>query len=158
VSMLMEDDNPALKISGIDIMPWQNSMIPVELYDGRNIPYVDESFDCCMFVDVLHHLTDIRELLAECKRVSRKYVLIKDHLYKTAFDFGVLKFMDRAGNKPYGVALTYNYLKEEEWDTIFKESGLMVLHKKTAIPLYPFPFSMLFGRKLHFVCLLEIVK
>jgi len=158
ISKLIQDHNPLLNISGIDIMQRQDSLIPVELYDGKHIPYGDKSFDCCMFVDVLHHLNEQKEMLSECKRVSRRYILIKDHQYKTVVDFKLLKFMDQVGNKPYGVGLTYNYLKEVEWEMIFKESGLKLLHKKTAIPIYPFPFSMLFGRRLHFVCLLEIVK
>jgi ubiquinone/menaquinone biosynthesis C-methylase UbiE len=158
ISKLMQDNNPVLKITGIDIMERKNSLIPVKLYDGKNIPYDDDSFDGSMFIDVLHHLTNIKELLAEAKRVSRKYILIKDHLYKTNFDFKVLKFMDKVGNKPHGVALEYNYLKEKEWETIFKDLGLQIINKKTRIPLYPFPFNLLFGRNLHFVCMLEISK
>lgn len=158
ISKLMQENNAAIKISGIDIMERQNSLIPVKLYDGKHIPYDDDSFDGSMFIDVLHHLTNIRELLTEAKRVSRKYILIKDHQYKTGFDFKILMFMDKVGNKPHGVALEYNYLKEKEWETIFKDLGLKMINKKTGIPLYPFPFSLLFGRKLHFVCMLEILK
>jgi ubiquinone/menaquinone biosynthesis C-methylase UbiE len=158
ISKLMQDNNAGLKLSGIDIMERQSSLIPVTLYDGKYIPYDDDSFDCSMIIDVLHHLTHIKELIAEAKRVSRKYILVKDHQYKNNFDFKVLKFMDKAGNKPYGVALQYNYLKAAEWDIVFKDAGLNVLQKTTTIPLYPFPFNMLFGRRLHFVCLLEIVK
>jgi ubiquinone/menaquinone biosynthesis C-methylase UbiE len=158
ISKLMQDNNRDLKISGIDIMARQNSLIPVRLYDGKHIPYDDDSFDASMFIDVLHHVTNMKELLTEAKRVSRKYILIKDHLYKTSFDFKVLKFMDKVGNKPHGVALEYNYLKQKEWETIFKDMGLKIISKKTRILLYPFPFNLLFGRKLHLVCMLEISK
>lgn len=158
ISKLLQDNNTELQISGIDILARQNSLIPVKLYDGKHIPYDGDSFDASMFIDVLHHLTNMEELLTEAKRVSRKYILIKDHQYKTKFDFNVLKFMDKVGNKPYGVALEYNYLKEKEWETIFKDLGLKMIKKETKVPLYPFPFNMLFGRKLHFVCLLEITK
>jgi ubiquinone/menaquinone biosynthesis C-methylase UbiE len=158
IGKLIQDKNRGLKISGIDILERQHCLIPVKLYDGKHIPYNDNSFDAGMFIDVLHHLTDIKEMLAECKRVSRRYIIIKDHQYKTGFDFKILKFMDQVGNKPHGVVLTYNYLKEKEWDILFKESGLKMLQKKVTIPLYPFPFNMLFGRRLHFVCLLEIMK
>ncbi|MBL0358283.1 MAG: class I SAM-dependent methyltransferase [Chitinophagaceae bacterium] len=158
ISKLMMDSNPRIEISGIDIMARPNSCIPVELYNGEHIPYNDDSYDCCMFIDVLHHVIHIEKLLEEAKRVSRKYILVKDHLYKTEFDFKILKFMDKVGNKPHGVALEYNYLKEEEWETVFKNLGLKMVNKKTSLPLYPFPFNILFGRKLHFICLLEIVK
>lgn len=158
ISKLMQDKKPGLEISGIDIIERPNSYIPVTIYDGNKIPYNDDSYDAVMLIDVLHHVKHISKLLEEAKRVSRKYILVKDHLYKTDFDFRLLKFMDIVGNKPHGVALEYNYLRKEEWDLIFRGLGLKRLVEKTKIPLYPFPFSILFGRKLHFVCLLEIEK
>ncbi len=158
ISKLMQEKNPGLEISGIDIIERPNSYIPVRIYDGNKIPYNDDSYDAVMLIDVLHHVKEIKQMLEEAKRVSRKYILVKDHLYKTHFDFRLLKFMDRVGNKPHGVTLEYNYLKEEEWALVFADLGLKRLVEKTDIPLYPFPFSILFGRKLHFVCLLQIVK
>jgi 2-polyprenyl-3-methyl-5-hydroxy-6-metoxy-1,4-benzoquinol methylase len=158
ISKLMKDTNSGLNISGIDIMARPKSLIPVTLYDGKRIPYDDNSYDASMFIDVLHHVAHVKLVLEEAKRVSRKFILIKDHIYKSAAEFMILKFMDKVGNKPHAVALEFNYLKEEEWEIIFKELGLKLLHKNTNLALYPFPFNMVFGRKLHFVCLLEIVK
>ena len=158
ISKLIQDRNPSLKISGIDIIARMSSAIPVKIYDGKQIPFGDNSFDICMFVDVLHHSLHVKELLTEARRVSGKYILIKDHVYKTRLDFRTLKFMDDVGNKPYGVALEYNYLTEKEWDTIFNELGLEIVRKKTRIPLYLFPFNLVFGRGLHFICLLKIVN
>lgn len=158
ISKLIQDSNPHLKISGIDILARPYSSISFKLYDGKHIPFDDNSFDVCMFIDVLHHLPHIKELLAEAKRVSNNYILIKDHLYKSNLDFKTLKFMDDLGNKPHGVVLKYNYLKEKEWETIFSDLGLTIVKKKTRIPLYPFPFSLFFGRKLHFISILKILK
>jgi SAM-dependent methyltransferase len=158
ISRLIRDKTPHLKISGIDVMARPHCSIPFTLYDGKHISYGDNSFDACMFIDVLHHLSHIKELLAEARRVSRKYILIKDHLYKSNLDFKTLKFMDAFGNKPYGIRLEYNYLREEEWEMIFRELGLDVVAKNTRIPLYPFPFSLLFGRGLHFISILKIVS
>ena len=158
ISKLIQDRNPGLKISGIDIMARPSSAIPFSLYDGKRIPFDDNSFDACMLIDVLHHINHINELLAEAKRVAVNFILIKDHVYRNRFDFNTLKLMDDLGNKPHGVGLEYNYLKEEEWATIFKEMGFQLVKMKTTIPLYPFPFSLIFGRRLHFICLLKIVK
>jgi SAM-dependent methyltransferase len=158
VSKLIRDNNPLLDISGIDILERPYSAIPVKLYDGRHIPYEDNSVDMCFFADVLHHLPHIKELLTEAMRVSCRYILIKDHLYKSEFDFKTLKFMDDAGNKLHGVHLEYNYLKEEEWSELFKNLGLIIEKTKTNIPLYPFPFNLIFGRRLHFISLLKIEK
>jgi ubiquinone/menaquinone biosynthesis C-methylase UbiE len=158
ISKLIQDNNSAVHIDGLDVMARPSSLITVKLYDGRNIPYNDNIFDVAMFIDVLHHLAHIKELLLEAKRVSKKYILIKDHIYKSRFDFTTLKFMDDFGNKPYGVARVYNYLKEEEWQAIFSDVGLVVVKSKIKIPLYSFPFNLIFGRKLHFISLLQIIE
>lgn len=157
ISKLIQDNNSAVHIYGLDVMARPSSLITVKSYDGKNIPYNDNIFDIAMFVDVLHHLAHIKELLLEAKRVSKKYILIKDHVYKSKFDFTTLKFMDDFGNKPYGVARVYNYLKEEEWQAIFNDVGLIVVKSKTKIPLYSFPFNLIFGRKLHYISLLQII-
>jgi SAM-dependent methyltransferase len=161
ISKLMRDSNTGLKISGIDIVARPHCAIPFKLYDGKHIPFDDNSFDVCMLVDVLHHLPhikDIKELLTEAKRVSGKYILIKDHQYKNRFDFKTLKFMDDIGNKPHGIAVEYNYLKENEWHRIFNDAGLTIVKRKVKIPLYAFPFNLFFGRKLHFISCLKISK
>jgi hypothetical protein len=108
-----------------------------------------------MFVDVLHHTNNIREVLIEASRVSRRFVLIKDHLSESPIDFYTLKFMDWVGNRPHGVVLPNNYQSRSQWDTYFANAQLSLKAWRDQVPLYPFPFSGIFGRKLHFVALLE---
>ncbi len=158
IAKLIKNKNKEIKIDGIDVMERPSSSISIELYDGENIPYNNNSFDCTILIDVLHHVKNIKQLLTEAKRVSKKFILIKDHQYKSNFDLNVLKFMDYVGNKPHNVIIEYNFLNEAEWNYMFNDLGLKVIKKKTKLPLYPFPFNILFGRKLHFICLLQIVK
>src|SRR5262249_36002730 len=44
-----------LHIEGVEVLPRGNPTIAVTQYDGENIPFVDNSFDAVLFVDVLHH-------------------------------------------------------------------------------------------------------
>lgn len=155
ISSLIASKKKGREFSGIDIMARPTCAIPFKEYDGHHIPYEDNSVDACMFVDVLHHLHHVKELLAEAKRVSNKYIIIKDHLWKNKLDYKILEFMDNIGNKPHGVVLEYNYLPEKKWREIFDELGLEVVSMNKSIPLYAFPFSMVFGRELHFVALLK---
>ena len=153
-----EKKGNGVKFSGIDVMARPTCAIDFKLFDGYTIPHADNSFDACMFIDVLHHLNHIKEIIAEAKRVSSKYIIIKDHLYKNKFDYDTLKFMDWVGNKPHSVEVIYNFRKEEFWKNLFEELGLEVVIFNKQIPLYPFPFSALFGRDLHFVTLLKVKK
>jgi SAM-dependent methyltransferase len=149
--------NPAVSVRGIEFAPRPTCLIECAPFDGVTIPHPSASFDVCMFVDVLHHAPDgqgITRLLSEACRVSRRFVLIKDHLSESRFDFKTLQFMDWVGNRPHGVVLPYNYQSRAQWDRYFSQAGLTVQSWDDRIPIYPFPFSALFGRRLHFVAML----
>jgi SAM-dependent methyltransferase len=47
------------------------SYFPVTLYDGRTLPFPPATFDAVFSSNVLEHVTDLAELLAEAKRVLR---------------------------------------------------------------------------------------
>jgi SAM-dependent methyltransferase len=158
IANLVTSYNPSVTVQGIEFAPRGNCMIECKAFDGSNIPYPAASFDVCMFVDVLHHVSDsqgIEKLLSEACRVSRRYVLIKDHLCENRFDFTTLQFMDWVGNRPHGVILPYNYQSRDDWEKHFLATGLKAKEWQTNVPLYPFPFSALFGRELHYIGLLE---
>lgn len=155
IAELIAGAKPGLQIRGLEIMARPQCRIPCSLFDGHSLPLPDASVDACMFVDVLHHTGDPRELLREAARVTRRYVVIKDHLSESAWDFQTLKFMDWVGNRPHGVVLPYNYCSRHQWDDIFAASGLRIARWTEDVPLYPFPASLVFGRHLHFVACLE---
>lgn len=160
IATAITNHNPTINIRGIEFAPRPTCLIECTPFDGMTIPYPSASFDVCMFVDVLHHASDaqgIERLLSEARRVSRRYVLIKDHLAEGAFDFKTLQFMDWVGNRPHGVVLPYNYQSRAQWNRFFLAAGLSVTDWQDRIALYPFPFSALFGRRLHYIALLEKV-
>ena len=51
-------------------------IIAVKHYDGRTIPYDDNSFDVVACVDVLEHVPDYMGFLQEMVRVSRRVVFV----------------------------------------------------------------------------------
>src|SRR6266403_726503 len=71
---------PGLFPKGIDVLARAHTHFPIALFDGRRIPYDDESFDAVMMIDVLHHTDDPAALLGEARRVARQSILIKDHV------------------------------------------------------------------------------
>ena len=155
IASLIVERNPTITIQGIEFAPRPSCRIACQPFDGASIPHAPGSFDVCMFVDVLHHTHGIETLLSEACRVSRRYVLIKDHLAENRLDFKTLQFMDWVGNRPHGVVLPYNYQSRNQWGRYFSKAGLNMIARQDRVKLYPFPFSVLFGRKLHFIELLE---
>ena len=155
IASLIQNYDSSMTIRGIEVAPRPSCRIACKPFDGTSIPYASGSFDVCMFVDVLHHTHGIEALLTEACRVSRSYILIKDHVAENRLDFRILQFMDWVGNRPHGVVLPYNYQSRTQWDRYFALAGLKAVARQEKVKLYPFPFSVVFGRKLHFIALLE---
>jgi SAM-dependent methyltransferase len=146
---------PGTTIRGVEVHGRPDCAIPCDLFDGQRLSFPDASFEGCLFVDVLHHTLSPEIILADAARVSRKFVLIKDHVSSNAVDHATLRFMDWVGNRAHGVALPYNYLSGTQWGALFDRVGLRVARAEVRVSLYPRPFSWVFGRGLHFISLLE---
>ena len=144
-----------ISLVGIDILDQEKKCIPVKIFDGKTIPYGDFSFDVVTIIDVLHHTNVPLLLLREAKRVSRKYIIIKDHTLNGFLAGPTLKFMDIVGNKRFGVSLPYNYWTKEKWSEAFDILGLKIEIWKTSLRLYPWPASLVFDRALHFIARLS---
>jgi SAM-dependent methyltransferase len=148
---------PELRFEGIDVMLRPHSAIPAIAYDGQHIPHPDKAFDWVTIVDVLHHTDEPARVLAECVRVARRGVVIKDHLREGFAAFSTLRMMDWVGNRGHDVRLPYNYLTRAEWNSIFREIGVSAATWNEALRLYPSPFSLAFDRSLHFVATIRPV-
>jgi len=155
---LITADRPDLQYMGIDVLVRDDTRIPVTPFDGRHIPFADQSWEFVMFVDVLHHTEDPMILLREAARVAKKGVLIKDHLLDAFLAGPRLRFMDTVGNRRHGVALPFNYWRKEQWLSAFRELELLVNSWDGNLRLYPGPADWVFGRSLHFVGRLDLKK
>jgi SAM-dependent methyltransferase len=155
IGYLITQSNPTVRVRGLEVMARPSSRIECLPFDGRTIPMGDSSVDVCLFVDVLHHTLKVEQLLNEARRVTRRYVLLKDHVCSGHYDRAALSFMDWVGNRPHGVTLPYNYQSRESWKRIFSTSALQIVMWTEDIPLYPLPFGWLFGRNMHCIVLLE---
>lgn len=129
VGELIMKINPTLEIVGIDIQSNRPSKIPRKIYDGRNIPYPDKSFDTVIVLDVLHHTNDILSLLKEIKRVSRKHIIIKDHMTYGRFSNFMICFADYVSNAPYGIRCAFNFPTPGRWNSYFRELGLKIIER-----------------------------
>lgn len=89
------------------------------VYDGRHLPFPDRSFDVAVLSNVLHHADDQQALFAETCRVTRRRVIIKDHLARHALDRWKLAALDIAGNRRFGADTQGEYLDRAQWETMF---------------------------------------
>ena len=152
---LLGQKRPDVKIQGLDVLAREVTYMPVALFDGKTLPAPDNAYDVVLFVDVLHHTDDPLALLREARRVMRSAIVIKDHLAEGFLARPTLSFMDRVGNRRYGVSLPHNYWSEEQWSGAFQALGLAVAEQEDRLGLYPWPASLVFDRQLHFVARVE---
>jgi len=155
IAELVSSAVPGLSVAGAEYSPRPNCAIPCLGFDGIHLPYQDKSFDGCVLVDVLHHTQHPLATLLDAVRVSRDFILIKDHIAESSLDRWILRVMDWIGNRPHGVTLPYAYLSGRQWQELYRGAGLIEVRTERTIPLYPPPFSFVFGRNLHFITLLR---
>jgi len=151
VALRLMEARPDITVHGVDVLLRERPLIDVQIFDGEKLPFEDDSFSCVLFVDVLHHTEDPALILAEAVRVASRSVVIKDHLLDPLLAYPTLAFMDWLGNVHQGVALPNNYWRHDSWQRAFEQLGLSVRTWSTALSLYPWPASWVFGRGLHFV-------
>ena len=145
---------PDVTVEGFDVLVRPSPDIPTTRFDGRTLPLGDDSAASVLLVDVLHHAADPDRLLEESARVA-PVVVVKDHVYETRLDEWILGVMDWVGNRPHGIVLPYRFFTPASWQALCARTGLVETSRSRASGLYPFPFSLLFGRDLHFVARLE---
>jgi SAM-dependent methyltransferase len=145
---------PDVDIVGIDVLVRPAAHIEVTAFDGRTIPFDDDSFDTVSLVDVLHHTVDPPGLLREAARVAST-VVVKDHLVDGFLARPTLRLMDWVGNAHFGVALPYNYWTADRWRRTATELGLTMDEWRTELGLHPRPASWLFDRRLHLLARLS---
>lgn len=146
---------PDIRVCGVDVLIRPGAAIPVARFDGVTVPVRDAGVDVALIVDVLHHTDDAATLLREAARVSRRAVIIKDHIADRRRARLLLRVMDWVGNAPHGVALPYNYLSRRQWRDAFLQAGLQLDMWQEELKLYPQPFSIVLDDDLHFIARLE---
>lgn len=152
-NLIMQTNN--VNISGIDVLVRDKTYIPVTEYDGSHINKDDNSIDTTMIIDVLHHTENPDEVFKEIVRVTKNYIIIKDHFLHGFISYIKLKMMDYVGNKHYSVDLPYNYLTPKQWKKLFNENNLKVVYCKKDLNLYKGLLHILFDSNLHFIIVLK---
>jgi SAM-dependent methyltransferase len=118
---VLQNFRPGTRVTGVETHVrklTKPGMEPV-VYDGMHLPFADRSFDVAILSNVLHHADDQAALFAETCRVTRRRVIIKDHLARHALDRWKLALLDIAGNRRFGADTQGEYLNRTQWREMF---------------------------------------
>lgn len=117
------------KVTVLDVVEPAYRRAPVVTYDGERIPFPDCSFDVSLLVTVLHHVPCPEKVLAEARRVTRRFVIVVEDLYRhwagriwtvLRDSFFTLEF---AGHPR-------NFQDREGWRRLFRQLELEVISEK----------------------------
>ncbi len=105
-----------------------NAVIPT-LFDGRHLPYVDNSFDICLILTVLHHAVDPEALLREAKRVCRGKIIVIEDVYAGKLQLSLTKFTDSIVNLEFR-GHPHNNKTYQGWIELFARLNLKVIQSE----------------------------
>lgn len=116
----------------IDVIDLNESRLPHRIYDGRTLPYRDDSFDAVISVYTMHHVENPEQSLQEVSRVARRRVVLVESTFRHAWQHRLLRFLDRAANRlRSGGRMSEESLQFRsvpEWLALFERLGLSVTH------------------------------
>jgi ubiquinone/menaquinone biosynthesis C-methylase UbiE len=144
------DSVPGVRVEGIESVRRGGELIPITEYEGTRMPWTDATFDAVILADVLHHDHDQERLLREAARVSKRLVIVKDHLREGFLAQQRISLLDWAANAGYSVPCTYRYNNLAEWRQMLGRTASKTMEEKTSIDIYPPVFNQLLGKGLHY--------
>ena len=153
---LMAQAPEGVVIVGLERFRRGGEPIEVHAYDGGAIPFEDASYDVVILADVLHHENDPDYLLSECRRVAKRFLIVKDHLLEGIAAWSRLSLIDWAANAPYGVKCLFRYNTHQQWQDSHKRHSLRPVEELASMNLYPPMVNLLFGRRLQYLAVLGI--
>ncbi len=136
LSQLLTTDVRVNRAPAVDVQKRPQCHVPVRIYDGKRLPFDDRSFDATMAVDVLHHCPDPAAALRDAARVTRRFIVIKDHTYRSVAGFATLSLLDEIGNRKFGIPSRYQYQRDFSWDAVLAEEGFHVRHRVNPLPCH----------------------
>lgn len=127
-----------LAVELLDICDRNKTPLPLTVYDGKKIPFKENSFDIALSIAVFHHIPKKEQciLLMQLQKVARRIIFIED-TPTNCFEWFFNAVGDTIANAPKGMPLPYSYKSEKKWFEVFKGLGLRVIYKKRVAPWYP---------------------
>lgn len=122
----------ALKDAGMEVTPVDvvdMSCVPgihSQVYNGKNLPFADNSFDAAVLITVLHHTSNPVEILHEAQRVARNLVIVEEDIFDSqirkyaTFVFDSLVNWEWAGHP-------HSNNTDSQWKNIFQHLGATLL-------------------------------
>ncbi len=138
----------AIIARGFDVTPIDiadKSLVPnlhPTVFDGKRLPFDDDSFDVALLLTVLHHIPRPDDTIAEARRVAKRIVIMED-LFNSEFE----KRFTWVGDSWLNMEIfghPHSNRNDAGWRATFDRLGLQVTEAHEKIDWF-FPFRFRHG-------------
>jgi ubiquinone/menaquinone biosynthesis C-methylase UbiE len=116
-------------LTPLDIEDFSYTAVRPVIYNGRDMPFADKSFDTALILTVLHHTPDPERIVREAQRVARRIIIIED-IYTGTWHKYATFFMDSLLNLEF-FGHPHSNKTDREWRALFAQLGLQVTGTKS---------------------------
>lgn len=114
------------KITAVDVGDFHGPrLVKTTIYDGKKLPFPNQSFDTALLLMVMHHTPDPEVVFSEAARVAKEVVVIE-----TSYTNPINKFFtvvsDAIGNLR-AEAFWNSYKEHSGWKEFFENHGFKII-------------------------------
>jgi ubiquinone/menaquinone biosynthesis C-methylase UbiE len=98
------------------------------IYDGKKLPFANNSFDKVLLLTVLHHIPKPELIIKEALRTADELIIIED-IYSNSLQKYLTFFTDSLFNFEF-IGHPHSNKTEKEWAELFDDLGLKIKKKR----------------------------
>ena len=113
------------EVVSLDVRDISLTDVKPVIYDGKKIPFKNDSFDVALVLAVLHHTTSPEKLLKEVGRVAERIVLLED-----VYDGWLGKYITFLFDSLFNLEFfghPHSNKSDKEWKECFKKLGFSLV-------------------------------
>lgn len=116
-------------------------LYPVVIYDGKTLPFAENTFKKSLLITVLHHCADSSRVLDEAARVTEKQIIVVEDLFDDLLSRVITFVGDCLVNWEIHSPFTNN--SKQNWIKIFEDKNFKVVHtSELKLKCIGFPFKL----------------
>ena len=108
----------------VDVEDFNETELPLTLFDGKRLPFPDDSFDVVLLIFVLHHAEDVLPVLEEARRVSRKAVVVFEDVSSSFWDRKMFRVFHRWLAWSEKISYPFREWRPSQWTQLAVSLGM----------------------------------
>ena len=111
-------------VTPVDVEDFNRTELTLQIFDGKRLPFDDDTFDVGLFLFVLHHAQDVASVLAEARRVCRRHVIVFEDIIVTWRDRKTFRWFHRWLTWSEKIGYPFREWTPDEWTKLAESVGL----------------------------------